>query len=372
MKKNDKIIYVTQPSLPDLNEFIPYLEKIWDNKWLTNKGPFHQEFEKALCDFLGVKYISLFANGTLAILTALRALKITGEVITTPFSFVATTHSLHWNGIKPVFCDIEEDTFNIDPEKIEKLITSETTAILPVHVYGTPCDTERIEKIAVKHGLKVIYDAAHAFGVKKSDESILNSGDLSVLSFHATKVFQTFEGGAIICHDENTKKEIDLLKNFGFAGEEIVIGTGINAKMSEFSAALGVLQLKHINKEIEGRQKIADFYRRELETITGITCLSDINEVKYNYSYFPILVDKKKFGISRDELYDIFKRNSVYVRKYFHPLISDFPVYSGLESAHPDKLPIAGKITKQVLCLPIYSELSGKDSKKIVGIIKKG
>ncbi len=368
---NDKKIYVTEPSLPPLKEFIPYLEQIWESKWLTNNGPFHQKFEKALCDYLGVKHISVFANGTLALVTALQALKITGEVITTPFSFVATTHALNWNGIKPVFCDIEPETMNLDSEKIESHITPQTTAILPVHVYGNPCNMGKIEKIADIYGLRVIYDAAHAFGVKKNGKTILNHGDLSILSFHATKVFNTFEGGAIISKNEKMKKRIDFLKNFGFAGEVTVVGPGINAKMNEFQAALGLLQLKHINKEIAGRKKIADYYRKELNNINGITVLPEIEGVKHNYSYFPILVNKEEYRNSRDELYNIFKEKNIYVRKYFYPLISEFPTYRGMESAHSDNLPVAFRVSQQILCLPIYPGLESNDLNKIVKIIKE-
>ncbi len=291
-------ILLTQPFLPPLEEFYPYLEKIWKSKWLTNNGDFHKQFEKELADYLGVKYISLFTNGTLALITALQALKITGEVITTPFSFVATTHSLWWNGIKPVFVDIEPDTFNIDADKIESAITSKTTAIMPVHVYGNPCATEKIQEIADTYGLKIIYDACHAFGVTHNAESILNAGDLSVLSFHATKVFNTFEGGAIICNDEATKKRIDFLKNFGFAGETTVVAPGINAKMSEYQAALGVLQLKYVDEAIEKRKQVAERYREQLRCVEGISFLDDISGVRHNYSYFPILIDEKIFGVS--------------------------------------------------------------------------
>jgi dTDP-4-amino-4,6-dideoxygalactose transaminase len=367
--EEEKSIYVAQPSLPPLNEFVEYLENIWESKTLTNNGAYHKQFEKELSEYLGVKYISLFTNGTLALVTALQALRITGEVITTPFSFVATTHSLWWNKIKPVFVDIEPDTFNLNPQKIEAAITPQTTAIMPVHVYGNPCDVTRMKEIADIYGLRLIYDAAHAFGVKLNGESILNFGDLSILSFHATKVFTTFEGGAIISQDEATKKRIDYLKNFGFAGETTVVAPGINAKMNEFQAALGLLQLKYVDEAINKRKKIANEYREKLSKVEGIHFLNDINGVKHNYSYFPILVDEAKYGISRDALYEKFKSKKINVRRYFYPLISQFPSYKGLESASPSNLLVAEEITKEVLCLPIYPELKSEHVKKILGII---
>lgn len=364
-----KKTFVTQPFLPPLEEFQDYLEDIWKRKWLTNNGKYHQELEKALCDYLGVKYISLFSNGTLALITALQALRITGEVITTPFSFVATTHSLWWNNIKPVFADIEPHTYNLDPKKIEAAITPQTTAILPVHVYGNPCNVEAIQQLADNYGLKVIYDAAHTFGVKINNEPVLNFGDLSVMSFHATKVYNTFEGGAIVCHDKETKERIDHLKNFGFTGETTVIAPGINAKMNEFQAALGVLQLKYVDELILKRKQIAEIYRNELQKIKGITCLSDVPGVKHCYSYFPILIDQEKYGMSRNELYEKLKENEIYGRRYFYPLISQFPTYSGLESANPGNLPIAEKVAGQVICLPFYPELSKVLIKKIARIL---
>ena len=366
MESINKKINVTQPSLPDLNDYIPYLEDIWESKWLTNNGKYHQQFEQELKDFLGVEQVNLFTNGTLALITALQALKISGEVITTPYSFVATTHALHWNGIKPVFCDIEPQTMNLDPDKIEALITPKTTAIMPVHVYGNPCNVDKIQKIADRYGLKVIYDAAHAFNVKLDNESILNYGDLSILSFHATKVFNTIEGGAIICHDEAMKQKIDRLKNFGFAGETKVIAPGINAKMNELQAALGLLQLKRVEADIQKRKEIAGLYRKELRDIAGISVLEDIAGVQHNYSYFPILVDKNKYGKSRDELYNYLKENNIYSRRYFYPLISSFSMYRTLDSAHPDNLPIANKIADEILCLPIYAELSDIDLCRIM------
>ena len=369
-KMKEEKIYVTKPSLPPLEEFIKYLEDIWESRWLTNQGKYHKVFEKELSDYLGVKYVSLFANGTLALITALQVLRISGEVITTPFSFVATTHALHWNGIKPVFVDIEPNYFNLDPEKIEVAITPKTTAILPVHVYGNPCDVERIQQIADIYGLHIIYDCCHAFGVKINSTSTCNFGDLSVLSFHATKVFTTFEGGAIICHDEKTKKRIDHLKNFGFSDEVTVIAPGINAKMNEFQAALGLMQLRYIDEMIEKRKRIAEIYRKELKDIEGIRYLTDIKGIKHNYQYFPILIDCKKYGRSRDEIYEELKKHNIFSRRYFFPLISQFSSYRGLPSANATNLIEAEKITKQILCLPIYPELNRDYINLICSIIK--
>jgi dTDP-4-amino-4,6-dideoxygalactose transaminase len=363
-----KTIYVTQPYLPPLAEFIPYLEKIWDNKILTNGGPFHQQLEKELCDYLGVKHICLFTNGTIALVTALQALRITGEVITTPYSFVATAHSLLWNGIKPVFVDVDPDTLNLDPAKIEAAITPHTTAIMPVHCYGHPCDVDAIQKIADNYNLKVIYDAAHAFGVQCHCGSVLNHGDLSVLSFHATKVFNTFEGGAIICPDEKTKTRIDQLKNFGHVGELTVVAPGINGKMSEINAAFGLLQLKHIDLALAKRKAIDAAYRKQIKDIKGINCLSDAGERVANYSYFPILV-RDSYSLSRDGLYQKLKDNGVHPRRYFYPLISEFPMYRGLPSAHRENLPVATASAQQVLCLPIYPDLEMSSVEEIASII---
>lgn len=366
-----KKIYVTRPDLPPLEEVIPYLEAIWSNRQLTNGGPFHTQLEQALCDYLGVEHISLFANGTLALVTALQALRITGEVITTPYSFVATAHALLWNGIKPVFVDIDPHTLNIDPDKIESAITPQTTAILPVHIYGRPCDTARIEQIADAYGLKVIYDAAHAFGVEDETGSILRHGDLSILSFHATKVFTTFEGGAIISPDEKTKKRIDYLKNFGFADEVTVVAPGINGKMNEFQAAIGLAQLKHIDHALELRSQIDRRYRKSLAGITGIRCLPPPSSVRHNHAYFPILVGQD-FAISRDNLYHRMRNAAdgpVYARRYFYPLISEFPMYRGIPSSNPNNLHIATHAAKQVLCLPIYPTLSSDDQDWIVRLI---
>lgn len=367
----DKQITVTSPLLPPLEEFIPYLEKIWDSKWITNNGQFHKELEKALCEYLGVKYISVFTNGTLPLITALQALRITGEVITTPYSFVATTHALWWNGIKPVFVDIDPQTLNLDPKKIERAITPKTTAIMPVHVYGNPCNMEEIQAIADKYGLKVIYDAAHAFGVRINGESILNYGDMSTLSFHATKTYNTIEGGALICHDEKTKKRIDYLKNFGFAGETEVVAPGINAKMDEVRAAYGLLNLKYVDKAIDNRKIIAQTYREGLKQIKGISCLHDIEGVRHNYSYFPIFVDEKEYGMTRNELYNKLKENKILGRRYFYPLISDFSTYRELDSANPSNLSVANKVAEQVICLPIYDNLELVDVEKVIKLISK-
>jgi len=365
----DSPIFVTKPFLPPLEEFKEYLENIWTSRQLTNKGNYHEVFERKLSEHLGVKYVSLFSNGTLALISALQALRITGEVITTPYSFVATTHALHWNGIKPVFCDIDPKTYNLDPNKIEAAITPKTTAIMPVHVYGTPCDVDRIQDIAGIYGLRVIYDACHAFGVTQENKSVLNFGDLSVISFHATKVFTTFEGGAIISHDEITKRRIDFLKNFGFAGETTVVAPGINAKMNEFQAALGVLQLKHIDRSIQERKGISEYYKKHLGGIPGVSFCEQLPGVKYNYSYFPIFIDNDTFEKSRDEVYDDLKKRNIFSRRYFYPLISQFPTYRGLDSARPGNLPVAERVTQEVLCLPIYPGLNESDVLKIVSII---
>ncbi|MFA6715310.1 MAG: DegT/DnrJ/EryC1/StrS family aminotransferase [Victivallaceae bacterium] len=367
----DKKIYVTQPSLPPLDDFSPYLKKIWKEKWLTNNGRFHQEFEKELADYLGVKYVSLFCNGTCALQIGLQALRITGEVITTPFTFAATTHSIYWNSCTPVFCDIDPVTFNLNPDKVESLITPKTTAILPVHVFGNPCDVVKLKTIADLYGLKLFYDAAHAFGVRKSGESILNFGDLSMLSFHATKVFNTFEGGALVTNDETMKKRIDFLKNFGFAGETTVVAPGVNGKMDEFHSALGLLQLKHIDAEIEKTQKVAQLYEKKMRGIQGISIMRKASDIDYNYAYFPILVDSEKYGLSRDELYNIFRSNEIYARRYFYPLVSNFPCYRDLSSSSIDNLPVATKIAEQILCLPIYADLETKDINRIMDIINK-
>jgi dTDP-4-amino-4,6-dideoxygalactose transaminase len=366
----DKPIYVTQPHLPPLEEFIPHLQAIWDNRILTNGGPYHQRLEAALCKHLGVKHLSLFSNGTLALVTALQSLRITGEVITTPYSFVATSHSLLWNGIKPVFADVDPTTLNLDPARIEAAITPQTTAIMPVHCYGHPCDVAAIQKIADTYNLKVIYDAAHAFGVQDSGGSILRHGDLSVLSFHATKVFNTFEGGAIVCPDAKTKQRIDHLKNFGFVDEVTVVAPGINGKMSEINAAFGLLQLEHLAEALARRQAIDTQYRQALANVPGIHCLGDAGETVANHAYFPILVGPD-YPLSRDALYDKLKAHSIFARRYFYPLISDFSMYRGLPSASPSHLPHAQRAASQVLCLPIYPALAQADVLRVAEIIRQ-
>ena len=393
---DNKLITVTSPLLPNLDEFHEMLQQIWDSKWITNNGSFHKKLEAALAEYLKVPYVSLFTNGTLPLLTALQALRITGEVITTPYSFVATTHSIWWNGCKPVFVDIDPKTGNLDPNKIEAAITPKTTAIMPVHVYGKPCDVRAIKEIADKYGLKVIYDAAHAFALeipsdeddykiafgktnhppkqgdkRGSTESILNWGDMSTLSFHATKVYNTIEGGAMIMHDAETKKRIDYLKNFGFAGETTVVGPGINSKMDEMRSAYGLLNLKQVDQAIANRQKVANAYREALRGIDGLTFFEDMPGVKHNYSYFPMFIDAEKYGTTRDELYFKMKEANVLGRRYFYPLISEFSTYRGLESADPKNLPNAHKMADSVICLPMHHELSDNDIERILNLILK-
>jgi len=368
---NKDIITVTSPLLPNLDEFTESLKEIWESKWITNNGQFHQKLEAALAEYLKVPYVSLFTNGTLPLLTALQALRITGEVITTPYSFVATTHALWWNGIKPVFVDIDLSTGNIDPQKIEAAITPRTTAILPVHVYGKPCETEAIQAIADKYGLKVIYDAAHAFGVEVNGESLLNAGDMSTLSFHATKVFNTIEGGAMVMHDEKTKQRIDYLKNFGFANEIEVVGPGINSKMDEVRSAYGLLNLKQVDAAIAARQKVAVAYRKALRNVDGISFWDDMPGVRHNYSYFPIFVDAEKYGMTRDELYMKMKDQGVWSRRYFYPLISEFSTYRGLESSRPENLPNAHMMADTVICLPMHHALTKEEIDKIIMVISK-
>lgn len=364
----NKLIPVTQPFLPPLEAFLPYLEQIWNSKQVTNGGPFHTQLEQALCEHLGVEYLSLFSNGTLALITALQAMKVTGEVITTPFSFVATTHALHWNGIKPVFADIDRRSMNLDPQKIEAAITPHTTAILPVHVYGNPCEVEEIERIADTYGLRVLYDAAHAFGVRKHGQSILNFGDMSVLSFHGTKIFNTFEGGAIVCKDAKTKRHIDHLKNFGFADELTVVKPGINAKMNEVQAAFGLLQLQYMDQVTDARARIAQRYREAFEGIEGLVLHEVPQHSTRNNSYFPVLVTDN-FPVSRDELYDAFRESNIWSRRYFYPLISQFPSYRGLPSAAADNLPVASEISQQVLCLPIYPALDIESQDRVIDVV---
>lgn len=361
-------VYVTRPQMPSLEDYVRKLEVIWQTHWLTNSGPFHTEFEKKLADYLGIKHLNLFVNATIALIVALKSLEIgEGEVITTPFTFPATVHVLWWNRLTPVFCDIEEKTFNIDPEKIESLITPQTKAILPVHVYGNPCDVVAIQEIADRHSLKVIYDAAHVFGVKLNGESILRYGDISALSFHATKLFNTIEGGALICRNNEIKEKIRFLKNFGIAGEETVIGPGINGKMNEFQAAFGLLELELVEREIQDRKRLTEQYRQGLKGIAGICCQEDLPGVTHNYGYFPILVEPTLYGCDRNELYQLLKKCNIYTRKYFYPLCSDYACYSGLPSARPELLPAARRVSSQVLCLPLYGDLD----KDVVDVICK-
>lgn len=367
----DTNITVTSPLLPNLDEFHAMLKEIWDKKWITNNGQFHKQLEHALCEYLKVPYISLFTNGTLPLLTALQALRITGEVITTPYTFVATTHSIWWNGCRPVFVDIKEDTCSLDPDCIEAAITPHTTAIMPVHCYGMPVDTESVQAIADKYGLKVIYDAAHAFGVEVNGESVLNAGDLSTLSFHATKVYNTLEGGALIMHDEKTKKRIDFLKNFGFAGETEVVAPGINSKMDEVRAAYGLLNLQHVDEAIAKRQRVAQCYREALRDVPGIRFFDDLPGVRHNYIYFPIFVNAEEFGQTRDELYFKMKEAGVLGRRYFYPLISSFSTYRGLPSANPENLPVATRLANEVICLPMHHNLSDEDIDRVLGFFAK-
>ena len=370
---NKQQITVTSPLLPPLEEFVPCLKQIWDSKWITNNGHFHQELEKALAEYLGVEYLSLFTNGTLPLITAFQALGIhEGEVITTPYSFVATSHSIWWNGLKPVFVDIEEDTCGIDPNKVEAAITPNTVAIMPVHCYGKPCNTEQIDTIAKEYNLKVIYDAAHTFGVNINGESILKAGDISTLSFHATKVYNTIEGGALICHSAEMKYHVDNLKNFGFRGETTVVAPGINSKMDEMRAAYGLLNLRQVDVAIEARKQVAQAYRSALRGVDGIRFFDDMVGVRHNYSYFPIFVDEEHYGISRDALYEKMKANNILGRRYFYPLITDFDPYKDIPSANPANLPIANKVANQVICLPMHHALSEEDVKRVVECIRGG
>ncbi len=367
----NKQITVTSPLLPDLEEFHDMLKEIWASKWITNNGSFHKQLEKELAAYLKVPYISLFTNGTLPLITALQALRITGEVITTPYSFVATTHSLWWNGIKPVFVDVDPATCNLDPSKIEAAITPKTTAIMPVHCYGKPCDTKAIQEIADKYGLKVIYDAAHAFGVEVNGESVLNAGDMSTLSFHATKVYNTIEGGAMVMQDEVTKKRIDYLKNFGFANETTVVAPGINSKMDEMRSAYGLLNLRQVDAAIAARQKVANAYREALRDVEGISFFDDMPGVRHNYSYFPIFIDAERFGKTRDALYQEMKEANVLGRRYFYPLISEFSTYKGLPSATRENLPVAYRLADTVLCLPMHHDLSDADIDRVLKFFRK-
>ena len=368
---SDKQITVTSPLLPNLDEFTELLKEVWASKWITNMGQFHKQLEQALCEYLKVPYISLFTNGTLPLLTALQALRITGEVITTPYSFVATTHSIWWNGCRPVFVDIEESTCGIDPDKIEAAITPKTTAIMPVHCYGKPVNMKAIQEIADKYGLKVIYDAAHAFGVEVNGQSVLSAGDMSTLSFHATKVYNTLEGGALVMKDETTKKRIDYLKNFGFAGETEVVAPGINSKVDEVRCAYGLLNIRQVDEAISKRQKVAKQYREALRTVPGIRFFDDMPDVRHNYSYFPIFVKAEEYGITRDQLYFKMREANVLGRRYFYPLISSFSTYRGLPSAAPENLPVATRLANEVICLPMHHELSDEDINKVLDIVVK-
>lgn len=368
MNENNPI-YVTQPFLPPFEEFVKLIQDIWNSKRLTNNGPYHRQFEKSLAEYLGVKHISLFCNGTIALQIGLQALKITGEVITTPFTFPATTHAIYWNRCTPVFCDIQPETFTMDPERIESLISPNTTAIMPVHVYGTPCDVVRIQDIADIYGLKVFYDAAHAFGVKLKGKSILNCGDLSMLSFHATKKFNTIEGGALITNDSKLKKRIDYLKNFGFASEVTVVAPGSNGKMNELQAAFGLLQLKYIEANTIKCLDIANHYREALSQVPGVRISYDIENVDHNYCYFPILIDETEFGMTRDELYLRMREDGIYGRRYFYPLVSNFPSYRGIASAQQNNLPVSHHVSEKVICLPIFADLSSEDVRRVVDTI---
>lgn len=363
-------ITVTSPLLPDLEEFHTLLQDIWQRKWLTNNGHYHRELEKALADYLGVPYISVFTNGTLPLLTALQALNLRrGEVITTPFSFVATTHSLWWNGLTPVFADVDPVTGNLDPAAVEAAVTENTVAIMPVHVYGTPCDTAALQAIANRHGLKVIYDAAHAFGVQVGGKSLLTAGDISTLSFHATKVYNTVEGGALVCQSAEMKEHIDHLRNFGFTGEVEVVAHGINSKMDEIRSAYGLLTLRKVDEAIAARQQVAQTYRATLENVPGIRCLQDIPGVRHNYSYFPIFIDAAKYGRTRDELYALLKEHGILARRYFYPVIPAFAAYRDTAPAKAAHIPVARALADSVLCLPMHHALSQEDTQRILSIV---
>jgi len=382
IQNSKEVITVTSPLLPNLEEFNKLLQQIWDSKWITNMGQFHKQLEKALADYLHVPYVCLFTNGTLPLMTALQALRITGEVITTPYSFVATTHSIWWNHCKPVFVDIDPETGNMDPDKIEAAITPATTCIMPVHCYGKPCDIKHIQEIADKYGLKVIYDAAHAFGVEvpadqygleaydeKGLAGIMNAGDMSTLSFHATKVYNTIEGGALVVHDEKTKERIDQLKNFGITDEVTVVAPGINGKMDEMRSAYGLLNLKQVDAAIEARCQVALKYREALRPVEGISFWDDIPGVRNNYSYFPIFINAEDYGMTRDELYQKMREQGILSRRYFYPLISNFPTYNGLPSAVKENLPIGNRLANEVLCLPMHHALSDEEIQKVINLV---
>lgn len=364
-----KPIYVTEPDLPSLDELKPYLARIWETKRLTNGGPIHKELEQALAEYFDVPHVALFNNATIALLVALRALEVTGEIITTPFSFVATTHAISWNGLVPVFADIDPVTLNLDPAKVEAAIGPRTSAILPVHCYGNPCDVEGIRQVADRHGLRVIYDAAHAFGVEDAGGSVLRHGDLAVLSFHATKVFNTFEGGAIVCHDDETKLRIDRLKNFGFVNETTVVATGINGKLNEFQAAIGLLQLSSVSDALVRRRAIGETYRQRLAAVQGLRCMPEVGQRVANYSYFPVFVGPE-FPVGRDRLQEILRDQGIFARRYFYPLISEFPMYRDLPTAIRHRLPVAAAAADSVLCLPIYPAMTDDDQDRVVGTIE--
>lgn len=368
---NGKLLTVTSPLLPDLQEFNSLLEEIWASKWITNNGRFHQQLEKELAEYLKVPFLSLFTNGTLPLITSLQALEVKGEVITTPYSFVATTHSIWWNGLKPVFVDIEPSTCNIDPSKIEAAITPQTTAIMPVHCYGKPCDINAIQDIADRYGLKVIYDAAHAFGVEVDGDPLLNAGDMSTLSFHATKVYNTIEGGALVMKDEETKRKIDYLKNFGFRNEVEVVAPGINSKMDEMRSAYGILALRQVDDAIEARHRVAVQYREALKNVPGVRFFEDMPGVKHNYSYFPVFINAEEYGMTRDQLYFKLKESNVLGRRYFYPLISTFEPYRTLPSSAAENLPVATRIADEVICLPMHHELSEADVERVLDIMMK-
>lgn len=359
-------ITVTSPLLPDLDEFQGLLKEIWDSRWITNAGQFHERLESELAQYLGVEYLSLFTNGTLPLITALQALQIKGEVITTPYSFVATSHAVWWNGIKPVFVDIDPVTGNIDPDRIEEAITPATTAIMPVHVYGNPCEAKRIQEIADKYDLKVIYDAAHAFGVRVNGQSVLEMGDISTLSFHATKVYNTIEGGALVCHTKEMKQQIDYLKNFGFEDEVTVVGPGINGKMDEMRSAYGLLNLRQVDAAIEARHQVAIRYREALRDVPGIRVLEDIPGVRHNYAYFPVFVNAEEYGMTRDELYAKLREQHILGRRYFYPLITTFSPYNTYPSASAENLPVATRMANEVICLPMHHLLSSEDQERIL------
>lgn len=355
-----------------LDELEELMREIWQRRYVTNNGPMHQRLEAELAEFLGVPYISLFTNGTLPLMVAFQALGLQdtgGEVITTPYSFVATTNVLKWCGLNPVFADVDPLTGNLDPGRVEAAITDKTVAVLPVHVYGTPCDTDGFDAISRKWDLPIIYDAAHAFGVRKAGKSVLLEGNLSSVSFHATKTFNTLEGGALVSSSAEMKRKVDLLRNFGFAGETSVVDCGINGKMDELRAAVGLVNLRHVTEAISLREVITTLYRKALADVPGIRLLPEPADVASNFSYFPIFVDAAVYGETRDALYDRLKQHGIFSRRYFYPLISNFPVYRDLPSAHPDALPIANLLADQVLCLPLHHDLTPEIASRVAELI---